>query len=65
VTIRNSSDRLLRHELWSDANGVARLDPAAQQAFTADLERLWTEHNLGKESETDIPAEYLQLWVTP
>jgi hypothetical protein len=43
----------------------ARLDPAAQQAFTADLERLWTEHNLGKESETDIPAEYLQVWVTP
>ena len=43
----------------------SRLDPAGQQAFAADMERLWTENNAATNGETDIPAEYLQVYVTP
>lgn len=56
--------KLFRDYFGPTKMAYARLDPAGQQAFTADLERLWTENNQGKENETDIPAEYLQVWVT-
>ena len=57
--------KLFRDYFGPTKVAFARLDPAGQQAFSAELERLWTESNSGKAGETDIPAEYLQVWVTP
>ena len=57
--------KLFRDYFGPTKMAFARLDAAGQQTFTADLERLWTENNRGGANATDIPAEYLQVWVTP
>jgi ubiquinone/menaquinone biosynthesis C-methylase UbiE len=43
----------------------AKLDAAGQQALAEDLERLWTENNQATDGTTNIPAEYLEVKVTP
>ena len=42
----------------------ARLDPNAQAAYAADLERLWTEHNQDEAGRTRLGAEYLEVIAT-
>jgi SAM-dependent methyltransferase len=39
----------------------ARLDEAGQSALAADLESLWTEHNMAKDGNTSVHAEYLEV----
>jgi SAM-dependent methyltransferase len=39
----------------------ARLDADAQDAFAADLEALWSEHNRGEAGHTLVTAEYLEV----
>ena len=43
----------------------ARLDEAGQKALADDLERLWVAHNQAGDGTTNIPAEYLEVRVTP
>ena len=43
----------------------ARLDEAGQKALADELERLWNEHNQAADGTTSIPAEYLEVRVTP
>jgi SAM-dependent methyltransferase len=57
--------KLFREYFGPTRVAFSRLDAAGQHAFAADMERLWTDNNQGKENETDIAAEYLQVWVTP
>jgi SAM-dependent methyltransferase len=42
----------------------ARLDPAGQEAFAADAEALWRQHNQGEEGRTFARAEYLEVVAT-
>jgi SAM-dependent methyltransferase len=39
----------------------SRLDPAGQEAFAADLENLWREHNEAEGERTLVHAEYLEV----
>jgi SAM-dependent methyltransferase len=39
----------------------SRLDPATQDAFRDDLEKLWSEHNQAKDGKTLIQNEYLEV----
>lgn len=39
----------------------SRLDPEGQQAFAADLENLWREHNEAEGERTLVRAEYLEV----
>lgn len=41
----------------------SKLDANGQAALAADLERMWTEHNLAQDGTTRIPAEYLEVHV--
>jgi SAM-dependent methyltransferase len=42
----------------------SKLDAAAQAAYAADLESLWSEHNESGDSRTLIKAEYLKVTAT-
>lgn len=42
----------------------ARLDPPAQAALAADLEKLWGEHNQADGGRTLVPGEYLEVIAT-
>lgn len=42
----------------------AQLPPDARNAYMADLEALWHEHNLGGEDRTSVRAEYLEVVAT-
>jgi SAM-dependent methyltransferase len=42
----------------------SRLSPDAQQAYAADLEKLWRENNQGDETHTVVTAEYLEVIAT-
>jgi hypothetical protein len=39
----------------------SKLDTAGQQAYAADLEKLWRENNLGEAGKTLIRNEYLEV----
>ncbi|MGH7498756.1 MAG: class I SAM-dependent methyltransferase [Gemmatimonadales bacterium] len=39
----------------------ARLDPTGQQAYAADMEALWREHNEAGAGRTAVTAEYLEV----
>lgn len=39
----------------------SRLDDAGQTALAAELESLWTEHNMSKDGNTSVHAEYLDV----
>jgi ubiquinone/menaquinone biosynthesis C-methylase UbiE len=39
----------------------SRLDEAGQAGLASDLEKLWSEHNEGPASETQVKAEYLDV----
>jgi ubiquinone/menaquinone biosynthesis C-methylase UbiE len=39
----------------------SKLDTQGQAALAADLERLWTEHNLAQDGTTLVPGEYLEV----
>jgi SAM-dependent methyltransferase len=39
----------------------SRLDAAGQESFAAQLEALWTEHNLAKDGSTEVEGEYLDV----
>jgi len=39
----------------------SRLDESGQRAYFADLERLWSDHNLATDGSTNVPAEYLEV----
>ena len=41
------------------------IEEAGQKALAGDLERLWVEHNQAGDGTTNIPAEYLEVRVTP
>jgi hypothetical protein len=41
-----------------------RLDPAAQEAFAADVEAPWGEHNRASAGHTLVTAEYLEVVAT-
>jgi SAM-dependent methyltransferase len=41
-----------------------RLPPAAQLAYTAELESLWNEHNQATDGHTAVRAEYLEVIAT-
>jgi hypothetical protein len=36
-------------------------DPAKHAALRADLERLWTNHNLAADGATRVESEYLEI----
>jgi SAM-dependent methyltransferase len=44
--------------------GYARLDAAGQAGFTAEMEKLWMDHNQGGEDQTRVSAEYLEVLAT-
>lgn len=56
---------LFRQYFGPTKTAFARLDAAGQKALADELERLWTEHNEAKDGTTTIPAEYLEVRVTP
>ena len=39
----------------------SRLDEAGQSAYSADLEKLWSGHNLATDERTFVPGEYLEV----
>lgn len=39
----------------------SRLDAAGQEAFTAQLEAVWMEHNLAQDGTTQVDGEYLDV----
>jgi ubiquinone/menaquinone biosynthesis C-methylase UbiE len=39
----------------------SRLDTEGQAGLTAEMEKLWTEHNEGPANETHVQAEYLEV----
>lgn len=53
--------RLFRQYFGPAQAAFARLDEAAQAAYAADLERLWSEHNQASGSRTVVNAEYLEV----
>jgi ubiquinone/menaquinone biosynthesis C-methylase UbiE len=42
----------------------SRLDPAGQARMTAEMEKLWTDHNHGPANESHVNAEYLEVRAT-
>ncbi len=42
----------------------SRLDAAGQERMTAEMEKLWIEHNHGPEGESHVDAEYLEVRAT-
>jgi ubiquinone/menaquinone biosynthesis C-methylase UbiE len=53
--------KLFREYFGPTKMAFSRLDPAGQQALTADLEKLYAEHNEGSAHETRVKAEYLEV----
>ena len=53
--------KLFREYFGPTKVAFSRLDPAGQQALTADLEKLYAEHNEGSAHETRVKAEYLEV----
>ena len=56
--------RRLPHLLRTDAQGVRRDRPAAQQALQADILALIDEFNVAKDGTLVIPSEYLEVVIT-
>jgi ubiquinone/menaquinone biosynthesis C-methylase UbiE len=42
----------------------SRLDEAGKAAMTAEMEKLWTDHNEGPAGESHVKAEYLEVRAT-
>ena len=53
--------KLFREYFGPTKVAFSRLDPAGQQGLTADLQKLWAEHNEGSANEIRVNAEYLEV----
>jgi SAM-dependent methyltransferase len=55
--------KLFRNYFGPTQVAFSKLDARGQAGMSADLERLWTEHNQAKDGTTLIPGEYLEVHV--